>query len=235
LAVRVGRSDLVNRSSSALVARNEVTLSKDLMTQDLSVGDPQYIRKALRLEYVLISYNTLEAIASVGFGLLAGSIALIGFGFDSVIEVSAACILIWRLTCHTNKEDEERREKKALFFVGFTFFLLAAYILYESLTKLIGQKAPQETLPGIVIATLSLIVMPVLGLKKRHIARKIGSKALEADAVETLVCAYLSFALLLGLGLHALFGWWWADPVAALAMLPLILHEGREAVAEARI
>jgi len=205
------------------------------MTQDLHIGHPQCIQKALRLEYFLISYNTLEAIASVGFGVLAGSIALVGFGLDSVIEVAAAGILIWRLTSHTNREDEEKREKKALLFIGITFFLLAVYVAYESFAKLIGHKVPHESLPGIAIATLSLIVMPTLGLQKRKIARQMGSRALEADAVETFICAYLSFALLLGLGLHALFGLWWADPVAALAMLPLILHEGREAVSEARI
>ena len=131
------------------------------------------------------------------------------------------------------QDDEEKRERKALFFVGFTFFLLAAYVGYESLTKLIRHEIPKESLPGIIIAALSLLIMPILGLKKRKIAKEMGSRALEADAMETLICSYLSLALLLGLGLHALFGWWWADSVAALAMLPLIFHEGWEAVTEA--
>jgi divalent metal cation (Fe/Co/Zn/Cd) transporter len=131
---------------------------------------------------------------------------------------------------HTDEADEERRERKALRFVGITFFCLAAYVGYEAVTKLIGHKIPEESIPGIVIAVLSVIIMPSLGLKKQKIAKQMGSRALEADAMETLVCAYLSVTLLIGLGLNAWLGWWWADPVAALAMLPLILKEGWEAL-----
>ena len=201
---------------------------------DIHQDKPGLVRKALVLEWCLIAYNVLEAVVSIVFGYLAGSIALVGFGLDSVIEVSAAGILVWRLSQHGTIEEENEKEKKALYFVGITFFLLAAYILYESGSKLIHHEMPEKTMAGIVIATLSLLVMPVLGLKKRSLAKKMGSRALEADAVETLVCAYLSFTLLLGLTLHALFGWWWADPIAALAMVYFIVKEGREAVHGAR-
>lgn len=201
---------------------------------DIHQDKPALIRKALILEWFLIAYNVLEAIASVIFGYLAGSIALVGFGLDSVIEVSAAGILIWRLSHHGTLDEENEKERKALYFVGITFFLLAAYILYESGSKLIHHEMPEKTMAGIIIAALSLLIMPVLGLKKRRLAIKMVSRALEADAVETLICAYLSFTLLLGLTLNALFGWWWADPIAALAMVYFIVKEGWEAVHGAR-
>lgn len=188
------------------------------------------IRKALLAEWTLIFYNTLEAIAAIGFGLAAESIALVGFGLDSIIEISAASVLIWRLSHKGTEEEESEKEKKALFFIGVTFFLLAAYILYESGGKLIRQERPEVSYIGIVIASLSLLIMPALGILKRNIARQLGSRALEADAMETLVCSYLSFTLLFGLGMNALFGWWWADPAAALCMVYFLIKEGREAV-----
>jgi divalent metal cation (Fe/Co/Zn/Cd) transporter len=191
---------------------------------------PICVKKALRLEWILISYNTLEAAASIFFGISAESVALIGFGLDSIIEVACAGILIWRLVCHSNVEDEEAREKKALFFVGVTFFLLAAYVGYESISKLLRHEVPQVSIAGIVIAALSMIIMPSLGLAKRKIAKQIKSKALEADATETMICAYLSVILLIGLGLNALFGWWWADPIAGFVMVYFLIKEGREAV-----
>jgi len=201
---------------------------------DIHEEKPRLVKKALRLEWFLVSYNVIEAVVSISFGILAMSIALVGFGLDSVIEVSAAGILIWRLSHHGTEEEESKKEKIALFFVGGTFFALALYVLYESGMKLIYQEKPEASLVGIVIAVLSLIIMPTLGLMKKRIAKQIGSKALEADAMETLICAYLSFTLLLGLGLNALYGWWWADPMAALAMVYFIVKEGWEAVEEAR-
>lgn len=188
------------------------------------------IKQALLINWILIGYNIAEAVASIVFGYKAESVSLIGFGFDSIIEVAAASILVWRLSVDLPKEQEEKVEKKALFFIGVTFLLLAAYVGYESVTKLLSRQAPEQTLPGVIIATLSLLIMPFLGLKKLAIARKIGSKALEADAMETLICSYLSAILLAGLGLHLLFGWWWADPVAGLAMLYFIITEGLEAL-----
>lgn len=188
------------------------------------------IATALRLEYVLIAYNVLEAIASVWIGWRAGSIALVGFGFDSVIEVVAAGTLVWRLKKHSHDEEKESEiDKKALRIVGVTFFLLAAYILYESIKTLVLKEMPDETYFGILIAALSLVIMPYLGLAKRKIARKIKSASLEADAMETLICATLSAILLIGLGLNAWLGWWWADPVAGLVMVLFIAKEGWEA------
>ena len=183
-----------------------------------------------------MGWNVIEACVAIGAGLVAGSIALVGFGFDSVIEVIAASVLIWRLRCElTCRHDTHARaEKRALRVVGITFFLLAAYVSYQAGTMLWHQEAPEVSVVGLVLAVLSAAVMPFLGLRKRHVARHLGSKALAADAMETLICAYLSVALLIGLGLNAWLGWWWADPVAALAMLPLVLREGWEAVGEGR-
>lgn len=190
------------------------------------------INRALRLEIILIGYNVLEAFFSVVFGYITGSIALIGFGFDSVIEVAAACVLVWRLMHKGNIEEETQKERVALFWVGITFFVLAAYVFYEAWGILVLEEKPEYSIVGIVIAVLSLLFMPVLGVMKLNIAKKISSKALRADAMETLMCAALSLTLLFGLGLNALYGWWWADPLAALFMLVFILKEGIEAVRE---
>ena len=191
-------------------------------------------RKALRLEYALISYNVLEGIIAVGAGWQADSIALLGFGLDSAIEVLAAGILVWRLRHTGSLEEETEREKIALRWVRRTFFLLTAYILDQGLSTLLPQEAPETSTIGMLLAVASLIVMPVLGFRKRRLAREMRSRALEADALETLLCAYLSLTLLVGLGLNALLGWWWADPAAALAMLPWIVREGWEAIEESR-
>lgn len=201
---------------------------------DIHIDHPKWIKKALKLEWFLIVYNVIEAIASIGFGVAAASVALIGFGLDSVIEVAAAGILIWRLSIHSSPEEEERGEKKALFFVGVTFFLLAAYIGYESISKLWKHEIPHESMAGILIAILSIIIMPSLGFAKHKIARQIKSKALEADAMETIICAILSVILLIGLTLNYFFGLWWADPVAGLVMVLFIAKEGWEAVEESR-
>jgi len=191
-------------------------------------------QKALRLEYALISYNVLEGIIAVLAGWQAGSIALLGFGLDSGIEVLSAGILVWRLRHSGSPDEETRRERQALFGVGVTFFVLAGYILYDAGGSLLRGEPPGTSWIGILLATASLIVMPTLGWRKRKIALAMGSRALEADAVETFLCAYLSFALLLGLSLNAALGWWWADPLAALAMVGFIVKEGWEAVRESR-
>jgi len=191
------------------------------------------LRSGVRLEWFTVGWNSVEAIVAIGAGLAAGSIALVGFGLDSVIETSAGLMVLWRVMREVGGAAEAnviRAERQALSFVGLTFLGLAAYICYESGGKLWRQEAPAESWVGIALAACSLIVMPLLAVRKRAVARALGSRALEADAVETAVCAYLSFTLLLGLGANALFGWWWADPVAALAMLPLILKEGLEAL-----
>ncbi|MBI2957155.1 MAG: cation transporter [Acidobacteria bacterium] len=184
-------------------------------------------QKAIRLEYFTIGWNSIEAVVAIAAGVLAGSIALVGFGLDSIIETASGAVLLWRLRQHG--EFEEVAESRALRLVGLTFFALAAYVTYESVMDLRYGHRPAESLLGIVLAVVSLLVMPVLGRAKRRLARRMGSRALAADGMETYLCSYLSFTLLLGLGLNAWLGWWWADPVAALAMVPFMLREGAEA------
>ncbi len=185
-------------------------------------------RRAIRLEYLTIAWNSAEAVVALVAGWLAGSIALVGFGFDSVIETTAGVVLLWRL--RQRGDLESLAESRAQRIVGGTFFALAVYVTVESVRDLRMHHAPEESVVGIVLAAVSLVVMPLLARAKRRVATAMGSRALAAEAMETWLCAYLSFALLLGLALNALLGWWWADPVAALAMVPLMLHEGWESV-----
>jgi len=187
-------------------------------------------RRGLFLEYVTVVYNALEAALSIVFGYLAGSIALIGFGLDSVVESLSGFILIWRLRQHgrITKAEEQRVEKKAMKFVAVTFFILGFYILFQSVKKLVLQDMPDPSVPGIIIALVSLAVMPTLSIAKRRIGEQIRSGALIADAKETLACSFLSVALLLGLGLNYLRGWWWADAVAGIFIVLFLIHEGLE-------
>ncbi len=193
-------------------------------------------QRALVAEYFTVGWNVVEGIIAITAGVLAGSIALVGFGLDSYVEVASGLVLIWRLRKHgfSDDEEEEAAEKKAILFVGATFLLLAAYVFYESGKKLYFHEHPEESLLGIILAIVSLIVMPFLAFYKKKIAAEINSRALRADALETLACSYLSLTLLLGLGANALFGWWWADPVAALAMIYFLVKEGKEAIEEGR-
>lgn len=183
--------------------------------------------RAIRLEYFTITWNILEAVVALVAGWLAGSIALVGFGLDSIIETISGVALLWRLRQRGDRESQA--ESRAVRIVGLTFFALAAYVTYESVGDLWFRKRPEESLLGIVLAAVSLVVMPVLARAKRRVARQLGSRALAADAMETLLCSLLSFTLLLGLGLNAVLGWWWADPVAALAMVVFMVREGVEA------
>ena len=174
---------------------------------------------------------------AIGAGLLAGSVALIGFGVDSGIEVISALGLQWRLRKagpDATVAEESAAERRALYVVAATFFLLAAYITFEAGTALLNREEPDRSTVGLVLSVLSLLIMPALAWWKQRTGREMGSRALVADAAETWVCSYLSLALLAGVGLHALFGWWWADPVGALAMLPVILWQGWETFGEAR-
>ena len=183
------------------------------------------VRRGRWLEYFTIIWNLLEGIISVGAGLLAGSIALVGFGFDSFIESASGGALLWRL--HLDQpERREQAEKFALKLVGASFILLAAYITFDAAKSLINRERPEATYLGVGIAALSLVVMPLLARAKRSVAKAIHSHAMEADARQTDICTYLSAILLGGLLLNALFGWWWADPVAALVMIPIIIKEG---------
>jgi cation diffusion facilitator family transporter len=194
-------------------------------------------RRALRLEYFTVGWNVIEAFVAIGAGLIAGSVALIGFGVDSGIEVISALGLLWRLRRagpHAEVSEENAAEKRALYVVAVTFFLLAAYIIYEGVSALIEREEPLTSPVGIVLSVLSLLIMPVLAWAKQRTGHQMGSRALVADSKETWVCSYLSLALLVGVGLYGLAGWWWADPLAALAMLPVILWQGWETWTEAR-
>lgn len=181
------------------------------------------VRRGQLLEYLTIGWNLFEAGISVGAGLMAGSVSLTGFGVDSLIECASGFALLWRLR---EGEAGKRREKLALKFVGISFLLLAAYIALDAVKSLLNYEPPEVSRVGIGIAFLSLIVMPVLARAKRRVAENLDSRAMKADSRQTDICAYLSAILLLGLVLNALFGWWWADSIAALIMLPIILKEG---------
>lgn len=185
----------------------------------------EQVRRGLRLEYLTLGYNVIEAVVSITAGLLAGSIALVGFGVDAVIESLSGAVMLWRL----NVDDHHRREefeRRALRLIGWSFFVLAAYVGYEAVEKLWRQEAPDRSIPGIILACCSLAIMPVLARKKRAVSREIASGAMAADAKQTLLCSYLSAILLGGLVLNATLGWWWADPLAGLVMTPLIAREG---------
>jgi divalent metal cation (Fe/Co/Zn/Cd) transporter len=185
-----------------------------------------WIRRGLILEYVSVGYNCLEAVVAIVAGLLAGSIALVGFGFDSVIEVTSSVALLWRLSSDSDQRWRQHAEATSLRIVGFCFVGLAVYVTYESIRDLWHFDRPERSLPGIVLAAVSLVAMPLLVRAKRRVARQIESRALMADAKQTLFCTYLSAILLGGLLLNAVCGWWWADPAAALVMVPFIAREG---------
>ena len=193
-------------------------------TFDLELIRSAQIKKGRHLEYLTIGWNSLEGLIAIGAGILAGSVALVGFGFDSVIEVSSGAIILWRLV------SGEHREKLALRLVGLSFLLLGAYITFDAAKSLIYRELPETTYVGIGIAALSLAVMPILARTKRKIAATLNSRAMLADSRQTDLCAYLSAILLCGLILNAVFGWWWADPVAALIMVPVIAKEGVQAL-----
>lgn len=183
-----------------------------------------------RLEYFTILYNSLEGLIAIVFGLTAGSIALVGFGFDSLIEVTSGAVLLWRLHADVDETRRERVENLSLRIVGVGFVALSVYVTYDSAKSLIRHEAPNESIPGIALAAISLLIMPLLVRAKRKIARGINSRAMMADSKQTELCTYLSAILLGGLVLNALFGWWWADPIAALVMVPIIAKEGIEAL-----
>ena len=183
------------------------------------------IRSGRQIEYLSLAWTSLEAIAGIGAGVLAGSIALIGFGADSVIEMASSAILLWRL----NHESGERRERTAQRLVGVCFFLLALYVGWEAIELLVKRQPPAVSYFGIIFSALCLIVMPLLARAKRRIAARIGSGTMEADSRQSAICSYLAAILLCGLALNALFGWWWSDPLAGLVIVIYAIAEGRSA------
>jgi divalent metal cation (Fe/Co/Zn/Cd) transporter len=196
-------------------------------------GARDWTRIAFWLVLVTMAYNVLEAGIALASGIAARSVALVGFGLDSVIECAAAGVLLWRLRLEWRglaREAIEAAERRVRRFVGVTFLALAAYVVAQAAWTLLAGEAPSESWLGIALAVASLVVMPLVAWGKLRAAREIGSPALRAEAKETLACSYLSFTLLLGLGANALFGLGWADPVAALAMVPWLVREGLEGV-----
>ena len=194
------------------------------MSQRSAPASQELLRRGLLLEYLTISWNVVEAVVAIGFGLAADSIALVGFGFDSTIEVFAASVVIWEL-----RGAEEEREKLALRLIAVSFFVLAAYVSFESIRDLVVRTEAAESVPGIVLASLSLVIMPALAVAKRRTGVAMRSPTLVADAAETMLCALLSAILLVGLVLNAVVDWWWADPLAALGIAFLAVREGIEA------
>lgn len=194
-------------------------------------------RRGVRLEWFTVVWNVAEALVAIAAGLAAGSIALIGFGVDSGVEVVAASALLWRFRhakAEASEAEHRHAEQRALYVVSATFFALGVYIAFEAIQGLASRDEPESSTVGLILALVSLVVMPALAYAKQRTGHALASRALQADAVETWVCAYLSLALLVGVGLNLAFGWWWADPIAALAMLPVIAWQGWETLEEAR-
>ncbi|HKW25303.1 MAG TPA: cation transporter [Terriglobales bacterium] len=202
---------------------NPITQSPDHSITQLAAA-----RRGRRVEYLTVAWNSAEGIAALIAGFLAGSIALVGFGLDSVIEISSGVVLLWRLRAEGDAERREHAEHRAQRLVGICFLSLAAYVAYDSVKGLVRHEAPGESIFGIAVAIAALIAMPLLARAKRQVARQLNSGAMHADSRQSDFCAYLSAILLAGLLLNALLGWWWADPVAALVMVPLIAREGVE-------
>jgi divalent metal cation (Fe/Co/Zn/Cd) transporter len=196
----------------------------------MGLGREAALRRGITLEGVTVGYNALEGLVAIAAGLAAGSVALTGFGIDSVIEVTSGALLWWRLRAELGLAPlGPTVERRAARGAGFLLLALGVFIVTDSIRVLATGSRPETSLVGIVLTVLSIIVMPLLAQGKLRVAASLGSRALRADAHETIVCAWLSATTLLGLALNALLGWWWADPVAALAMLPLIVREGIEA------
>ncbi len=195
-----------------------------------SAERPALLVRGRRLEYLTIAWNGLEAALSLIAGVMAGSVALVGFGLDSVIETASAGVLLWRLGLKSDAEHRERAERTAHRLVGICFLLLSLYIVIGSARSLWLRSRPETSILGTSIACAAIVVMPLLGRAKRRVARQLGSGALHSDSRQADFCAYLSAILLLGLLLNWLLGWWWADPVAALVMVPIIAREGLQGV-----
>jgi divalent metal cation (Fe/Co/Zn/Cd) transporter len=198
--------------------------------------DPKLSRRALLLSYFTVGYNVLEGVCSILAGGVASSIALVGFGMDSFIESISGGIMIWRFRQTRLSEEEEKKvEARAVKLVGWSFFVLAAYVLFEAVRKLVTREVPEPSLFGIVIAATSLVVMPALFIAKQRTGRKLGSRSLLADSKQTLACTFMSLALLLGLLANRLFGFWQADPIVGLFIGAWLVREGVETLKEGKL
>jgi divalent metal cation (Fe/Co/Zn/Cd) transporter len=185
-------------------------------------------RRGKNVEYFTIAWNSVEGLVAIAAGAVAGSISLVGFGIDSFIEVISGSVLLWRMSVDADIHRRERNEKLSLRVVGLCFLALAVYVGYESISNLVTRKSPEHSIPGIVLACVSLVVMPLLSRAKKKVGSELGSVAMHADAKQADFCVYLSAILLIGLVLNLALGWWWADPIAALVMVPIIGKEGIE-------
>jgi divalent metal cation (Fe/Co/Zn/Cd) transporter len=214
-----------NHSSAPNRGATRLMRYPSLMAHEGTPHPPEALlaAKGRRLAYFTIAWNSLEGLASVAAGAFAGSISLVGFGIDSFIEVASGSAVLWRFFGRTAGA---HRERIALRIIGACFLSLAVYLTYESAHTLLKRESPERSIPGIAIACVSLVAMPLLSRAKKRVGMQLGSRAMHADAVQTDFCVWLSAILLVGLLLNALFGWWWADPVAALLMVPLIAKEG---------
>ena len=201
-----------------------------MTTFELSRTREALVRRSVQLNVATLTYNSLEGVIAIVAGLLAGSVALVGFGLDSFIELAASVTALWRLHADVQPARRERAERASIRVIGFLFLALAFYVTVDASRALFEREAPSESTLGILIAALSVVVMPLLARAKRRVAFQLGSGALAAESKQTSLCAYLSAILLGGLALNALFDWWWADPVAALAMVPIIAREGIDGV-----
>ena len=198
-------------------------------TLDLSETDrAALVRRGRWLSVLTLAYNSLEGLIAIVAGILAGSIALVGFGVDSVIELCASVAALWRLAAEPDPTQRVHAEQRTRVVVGALFMALAIYVGWDAVSALVRRGAPAESTVGIVLAAASVVVMPLLARAKRRVAHALSSRALRSEAQQTQLCTYLSAILLAGLGLNALWGWWWADPVAALIMVPIIAREGVE-------
>jgi cation diffusion facilitator family transporter len=191
----------------------------------------ELLRRASALGWFTVGWNLAEGVVAIIAAVVAGSRALLGFGLDSFVESLSASVLIWRLRAErTDPERAEHVEQRAVRLIGLTFFVLAAFVAFEALRSLVNATEPESSAVGIAITSLSLVVMPILARQKRAVGVALGSRAVEADSTQTIVCVYLSVVVLVGLLLNALFGWWWADPIAALLVVGLLAREGWEAL-----
>jgi divalent metal cation (Fe/Co/Zn/Cd) transporter len=197
---------------------------------DLIISREAAAHRGRRLEYFTIAWNSLEGLIGIGAGMIAGSVSLVGFGIDSLIEVTSGATLLWRMSVDADTARRERNERLSLRIVGAGFLALALYVAIEAVLDLVRKAAAERSVSGIALAVVSLIVMPVLSRAKKRVGNALSSAAMKADARQTDFCVYLSAILLVGLVLSATLGWWWADPVAALVMVPLIAKAGFEGI-----
>lgn len=196
----------------------------------LTPGRPALVRRGRLLSRATLAYNSLEGVLAVALGASAGSIALVGFGIDSGIEISASLVALWRLSADDEPAKRQRAERISHRVIGSLFLALALYVTYDALQALLRHEAPDASILGIALAIASLLIMPYLAREKRKVGAALASRALVAESKQTSLCVYLSAILLGGLVLNALVGWWWSDPVAALVMVPIIAREGIEGV-----